>query len=737
MPDNSLDYKAWSNAVFSHLHRRELLIVLNLLTDEASRQNDTTSAERVAHMTETYHWMLRYFVQGATDPDRMKIYADIMAEAYTMTDILAESRASAESHDYVYTQKAILTSAAGGIDRLAILEESLEQTASAESLTALLDISMARHTAVEHEQLQKRLFNLVWLKADSFQPEELRHLVFNSRLRIDDRCLAISALTLYLLRRFDERLMVLLCDFCEIPDDELAQRALVALIPLLIHYDDRLGWFLNLELRIRALFDVPELRKAARRVLMQMIRTNETEELVREMKDEIIPQMTSLAKDFRQDDTQQFFSDDPNEMNPEWTEMLEKSGLGDKLQRFSELQMKGSDVYLTTFSTLKQFPFFSDVCNWFLPFSSRRSEISEVFTENDTPTSDDFLSLLLDSGVMCSSDRYSFCLFLLQVDPSQREKMRKAFSIEKRQQQDLLAEDDVLGRSRRMDRLSNSYIQDIYRFYNLFHARSAFFNPLSTSLIFHKTRLIQLVGWSQEDCLEIAEYAFSKKLWSVASSLFRNMDRTINSGANLCQKIGYCCQRLKDYEGAVEFYQQAEIFDPNNRWTLKKQACCYRILRQWEKALNTYRKLNTLQTDNISILTQIGYCLIELQRWNEALDYMARVVYSLPDDVKICRAVAWTAFRSSDFPRAEKFAGRVLEMEGVLWQDFLTLGHILWAQNRLTKALEAYSSAVRLADGNYTIVEDALRFDASVLSEVGIDISDLPIVLDSLHGIEM
>ena len=44
MPDNSLDYKAWSNAVFSHLHRRELLIVLNLLTDEASRQNDTTSA---------------------------------------------------------------------------------------------------------------------------------------------------------------------------------------------------------------------------------------------------------------------------------------------------------------------------------------------------------------------------------------------------------------------------------------------------------------------------------------------------------------------------------------------------------------------------------------------------------------------------------------------------------------------------------------------------------------------
>lgn len=215
------------------------------------------------------------------------------------------------------------------------------------------------------------------------------------------------------------------------------------------------------------------------------------------------------------------------------------------------------------------------------------------------------------------------------------------------------------------------------------------------------------------------------------------MDRTINSGANLCQKIGYCCQRLKDYEGAVEFYQQAEIFDPNNRWTLKKQACCYRILRQWEKALNTYRKLNTLQPDNISILTQIGYCLIELQRWNEALDYMARVVYSLPDDVKICRAVVWTAFRSSDFPRAEKFAGRVLEMEGVLWQDFLTLGHILWAQNRLTKALEAYSSAVRLADGNYTIVEDALRFDASVLSEVGIDISDLPIVLDSLHGIEM
>ena len=737
MTANNDDHKAWAATVFSHLQRRELHQALDLLSSEASNQNDTAFIERIAQMRETYRWMLNYLIQGAPDPERQNIYAKLMAQAYALTDALAEARASADSHDYVYTQKAILTSAAAGLDRLDVLEDSLEQTASAESLTALLDSANARHSAVEHEQFQKRLFNLVWLSADSVRPDLLRHLVFNPRLRIDDRALAVSALTLYLFRRFDESLILILCDLCEASDDEVSQRALVALLPLLVHYDSRLLWFTQLEARVRTLFDSSHLRKAALRVLMQMIRTNETPELVREMKDEIIPRMTELAKNLRPGESVHIISDDPDEMNPEWAEMLDKSGLGERLQKFSELQMEGSDVYLTTFSTLKQFPFFSDVCNWFLPFSSRRSEICEVFAdEKDSSASDragDFLSLMLDSGVMCSSDRYSFCLSLLQVAPSQRELMRKAFSMEKNQQREILAEDDVLGRLRRVERISNTYIQDLYRFFNLFPARSAFFNPLSTSLRFHQARLASLIGWDDADRLEIAEYAFSKKLWNLASHLFRSVGRTIESGANLCQKIGYCSQRLGKYDDAVSFYLQAEIFSPNNRWTLQKLAWCYRTLSQWDNALDVCRKLLTLQPDNLSVLTQIGYCLMELQRWDEAQETLFRVEYALPGDAKACRAIAWTALRSSDFPRAAKYAARTIGSDQSLWQDYLVLGHVQWAQGHLSDALKSYSDALRAADGNFRLVSDALRSDTPVLAEAGIDTSILPMVLDALR----
>jgi len=50
-------------------------------------------------------------------------------------------------------------------------------------------------------------------------------------------------------------------------------------------------------------------------------------------------------------------SDEWEEENPEWQEILDKSGISDKLQELSELQLEGADVYMSTFSMLKNFPF--------------------------------------------------------------------------------------------------------------------------------------------------------------------------------------------------------------------------------------------------------------------------------------------------------------------------------------------------------------------------------------------
>lgn len=71
-------------------------------------------------------------------------------------------------------------------------------------------------------------------------------------------------------------------------------------------------------------------------------------------------------------------SPDPN---PEWQELLEQSGIADKIKELNDLQMEGSDVFLSTFSGLKSFPFFQELGNWFRLFTSEHSAIQDIFPD--------------------------------------------------------------------------------------------------------------------------------------------------------------------------------------------------------------------------------------------------------------------------------------------------------------------------------------------------------------------
>ena len=70
-----------------------------------------------------------------------------------------------------------------------------------------------------------------------------------------------------------------------------------------------------------------------------------------------------------------------NDMNPDWEDAFEKSGLGDKLREMNELQLEGADVYMSTFAALKNYPFFREVHNWFYPFSKQQSNVLKAMKQ--------------------------------------------------------------------------------------------------------------------------------------------------------------------------------------------------------------------------------------------------------------------------------------------------------------------------------------------------------------------
>ena len=75
------------------------------------------------------------------------------------------------------------------------------------------------------------------------------------------------------------------------------------------------------------------------------------------MNEELLPEMMKLGPSLYKKIRQEDLMNDINalEENPEWQEMLDKSGITDKLKELTDLQMEGADVFMSTFSHLKRF----------------------------------------------------------------------------------------------------------------------------------------------------------------------------------------------------------------------------------------------------------------------------------------------------------------------------------------------------------------------------------------------
>lgn len=96
------------------------------------------------------------------------------------------------------------------------------------------------------------------------------------------------------------------------------------------------------------------------------------------MREEIIPEMMKNPKL-----NLEGLDEDAEDHNPEWEEWIDRSGITDKLRELGELQMSGADVYMSTFSQLKQFPFFRKISHWFYPFDPQYQDIAKLSLGND------------------------------------------------------------------------------------------------------------------------------------------------------------------------------------------------------------------------------------------------------------------------------------------------------------------------------------------------------------------
>lgn len=607
-----------------------------------------TPNEKLAAIQENYQRLLTHWAGGGTDPERDAIFRRLLKQTYELTDDLIADRmvkplATNETFKHYWEPKRYTTQ---------LVQEAIEASKNGSPV----------HTA--------------WI---------------------------VSAITLNCIELFDENKLRCLFAFCQSEHTETAMRALTGVIICLLLYKDRYSLYPSINNQLQELMDDEAMVSNAQNIVKQLIRSKETDKITQDIQQNILPTINKIAPHIHKEITSDssFDTDNYEDESHNWQELLESSGIQDKIEGYAQMQREGSDINLSTFAQMKVYPFFQQFENWLLPFDTAHESLKELFASTsgpstgsgtdikepniEEPNSTNGLDKLLSlTHFLCDSDKYSFCFNLQMIPSDYRKSMVEQIKMGDEQIKDIEKPSSEV--------ISNLYLQDLYRFYTLSRSREFFTNPFLLDMNVHETSFFRFLNPEGKFIQQLADFFFAKEQYSNALTAYLKCKEQGASNDHLYRKLGYCLQKNEQYAQAIAYYEKAELLENADVWTFRKLAYCHRMLKEYDKALSYYEQIDTLKPNDLNVIFNIGVCYAELGDYKKALNAFYKI-----------------EFLQSDMSKSIYY--------------HLYMAHCLWATDDKKAALEHYAlfphdqlaeqlenACITLSDRDKVYVVDYLRY---------------------------
>lgn len=709
----------------SLLDKHALSRTINILKEAADSLNDIDSIDKLNSINESYKYLRRYFMTGTPDPTRSEMLQQLAEKLRNVRDrLLRESRR--QSPEAYYATLRFLDLRVYDIDNL--LKQYREVTAQLSLAELVGDIPETANR--QRYDLLDTIFMYVMA---SFQNKHtstaVRDAITNPDVDLNLKLQLAYALVLGLSAAYDSDKVELLLDMAM--DDSLpTQVAAVAYIGTTVAfmaYANRIRTNPKISVKVEALADNPEYVARMRSVIKAIAGTRDTERVSNKMKDEVIPEIMKLRPDMLNKFKNISLDADPEslENNPDWKEMLDKSGITRKLEELTEMMNDGADLMMVTFSQLKKFPFFQHINNWFLPFDINNPELH--ISEDDRELLDKLTSV---APFICDSDKYSLALAIAQTPADHRRMMMSQFGAQFDQMSQEL--NDKLPDSSRpdFDREIVKRVRDLYRYIFLGRNTGCFYNIFKNRLDFMSFPVIgeKLID---EDFLSVmAEFYMKRGFYREALGLFEKLDELSVSDTSIWQKIGFCHQKNNNFKGARDAYMKSELLGDDSKWLVKKLAFVNRKLGDFANALEYYERLLTDDPDNVRLMLNAATAALETGHIDRALQLYYHADYLKVNDEEIKRAIAWGEMLAGHLDKAEKEYA-IITSGTPKASDWLNAGHVAQLQGNYQKAADRYRNAARDGQENF---EMAYTADIPVLRCLGADDESIYLLLDDILG---
>ncbi len=686
---------------------------------------------------DTYRSMLTYSFELGDDPEKEKVYQRLMRSILELNDDIREDILVKDNLISYYNLKKEVEEMRYRM--VASSSDIAESLAFKKEVEYILTES-GTDNEVQSQDYRKSLltvFQMVWL-TDKFRDVEIRmmgKICKSKMIPWYDKSMMVSALTLSLLRHFDLEKVNLLFDFFEESEQNVWQRALIGLFLGLYYHDYRLTYYPEIIIRLEAARESRKLEKNIEAIVIQFLKALETEKVTKKIREEILPEMMKMKSTLEEKlDLEDILSSkNLEDENPDWETVFEDTpDLYNKIEEFSNLQMQGSDVFLSAFAMLKRFPFFNEISNWFLPFHKDNEEVIEGLSgQGGDFDVEGFAEGLEKSSFLCNSDKYSFCLNVRHMPDMQKSMMVELFNMELKAMNEISENDEMLDDSLKDKAIYTQYLQDLYRFFKLHPWKSEIDDVFGIEFDFEHSNMFNVLMQDRSILRNIGEFYFEKDHFEKAIRIFEQLCQEVEDG-ELFEKTGFSYQKLGQFKKALEQYHKAELFGKDKPWLLKKIAYCSRKTGDTKTAIKYYRSAEKLEPENLLIQSNLGHTMMDQEDFETALNYYFKVEYHQPDNHKVHRPIAWCSFVLGKLEHADKYFRKVIEKEGNR-NDFMNMGHVLWCQGNRKEAIENYRKSLEKSSRDLDWFSSVMEEDASYLLKHEIKELDIPLMIDYIR----
>lgn len=688
-----------------------LVLVFRNIEKLNSELKEWWGTDRLNAIRTIYQPMLKYQMTSGDDPEQDKIYTKIIIDLWVLTDDIKEALLTRIDYTYEYVMKR---------------GEMLNSKQLPELQQRLLgyDVVIESNQRIQYERDCERLFTYFWLcdRLNGEQEAVLLHFLEDEKYSIDLKTLLVSALTLNVLRYFDVTKLTLLLRLAVANETLIKSRAMVGLLCGLQAYNKRIKLYTNFNTELNLALEDVVFHRDFRTAFTQIVRTNETLELTRHIREDLMPEMMKMAPQMvekiknRHKDVE-----DEDEMNPDWN--ADDADFTKTMEEFARLQREGSDVYYSSFSHMRHVPFFMTFSNWFLPFNPDHSSLHSMQEEGKT-----VLEILDENPFMCNSDKYALTSSFMQMPLIQRNMITENLGAEREEMQEMLQSSKQDIKQSPLIMQGNQYVQDLFRFYEL-NSNAKGFNKAFTNM----NEMLRFESYSYfdttNDKIELSEFLFHKKWYKQAYNLFAQLSaKAVNAG--VYQKMAFCKLQMKQYAEALEWLNKAELLESDHIWTKRRQALCNAKLGYYDKSIGIYAMLLEDDSENISLNTKYAALLVSNKQYKEALKVYFKIDYIKPS-VKNRRQIAWVSFVAAQFDQSIHYYEKLISSNDMEAVDFLNYGHTLCALNKMSEAMKAYKTCFKKMSTLDSFVQ-LFMDDIVYLNRIGIERKRAIMLLDAI-----